>query len=386
MEGVLEQCRCHVVINDDYLRNIDWSAKAPMELDLSVPNALALLIFTSGSTAKPKGVMIEHRNIMAMNDSVSGFALTSEDAVCVFPSFSFVAAISDTFPPLLCGAALYIIDEEFRHDIRQIIDYFIKYGITVSFLPPHMAEKLCRTEDGRTRLRLLIVGSENMRNLSPQRYEIRHVFGSSEMCSLVADYVIRDTRGKYPIGRVKSGMKYYIIGSDGEPVPHGKDGELWLSGPQVSRGYFYDPQKTAKQYLLNPFCSDTGYERVFRTGDIVRQLEDGNLLHISRMDDVFKIRGYRVEAGVVESMIAAYPGVRDVVVRAFPDSNGVNVLYGYFLSQEEVDPKAIKLFLKERIPYYMIPACLIRMKEFPRNLNNKVIRPNFRPPAETCDH
>lgn len=384
-DDVIELCRCPVVINDEYLRQIDWSAKAPTDFDLSAPESLALLIFTSGSTAKPKGVMIEHRSIMAMSHSVSDFALTEKDAVCVFPSFSFVASVSDIFPALLSGSAIYIIGEELRRDIKLILNYFIEHGITMSFLPPHMAEKLQQLENGQTKLRLLVVGSENMRNITSQHYEIRHVFGSSEMCSLIADYVVSDARTKYPVGSVKPGIKYYIVDGVGVQVPTGCEGELWLSGPQLSRGYFFDQQKTAAQYQINPFCSERGYERVLKTGDIVCELESGELMHISRADNMFKIRGYRVEAGAVEAVIVSYPGIKGAVVQVFPDSRGHNVLCGFFLADGEADPDAIKAFMKERLPHYMVPSYLVQIDEFPRNFNNKVNRMDFKPPTEIDD-
>jgi len=385
-DEILERCRCPLVIDESFMREINWSEPAPAKLDFSTPGSLAVMIFTSGSTMKPKGVMIEHRNIIAMVDSVSGFAITDKDAVCIFPSFSFVASVSDMFPALLRGAAMYIIEEDRRRDIRLIMDYFIAHSITVSFLPPHMAVRFIQLEESRTKLRLLLVGSENMRNLSLQRYEIRHVYGSSEMCSLISDYVIQDARKSYPVGKVKAGIKYYIMDDDGKPVTPGKDGELWLSGPQLSRGYYLDPKKTAEQYLLNPFTSEPGYERVFKTQDIVRQLEDGNLQYVSRKDNMLKIRGYRVEASAVESVLLQYPKVIDAVVRAFLDSNGTNILCGYFLSEEKLNPKDIKVFLRERLPYYMVPACLIQMEDFPRTMNNKISLSDFHPPVEIDDH
>lgn len=380
------QCRCPVIIDEAFLSGVDWTEQAPAKLDFSVPEGLALLVFTSGSTAKPKGVMIEHQNILAMIQSVNDFFLTPEDAVCIFPSLAFVAAMNDLFPALLAGATLHMIEEERRRDVHLILEYFISHAITVCFLPPHMAEKLVRLEQGKTRLRRLLVGSERMRNLSPQCYEIRHVYGASETCSVIADYIIKDTRTTYPVGKVKDGFRYYIIGQDGNQVSPGQEGELWLSGRQISRGYYCDPKKTAQHYILNPFTAEPGFERVFKTGDIVRQLEDGNLEYVSRKDNMFKIRGFRVESGAVESVLLQYPGIFDAVVKAFPDAGGTNILCGYYLSQQVLDPKRVKAFLSERLPYYMVPTCLIRMEEFPRNQNNKIIRAEFTPPAELNDH
>ncbi|MPM30098.1 Surfactin synthase subunit 1 [bioreactor metagenome] len=385
-EELHRRCRCPLAIDEAFLAGIAWSECVPGRLDFSVPEGLALLIFTSGSTAKPKGVMIEHQNILAMIQSTFDYFPTQEDNVCVFPSLAFVAALNDFFPALLAGATLHLIEEERRRDVHQILEYFITHGITVSFLPPHMAEKFAKLEQGQTKLRRLLVGSERLRNIAPQRYEVRHVYGASEACSIISDYIVKDASNTFPIGRVKSGFRFYVVGQDGCPVAPGQEGELWLSGRQVSRGYYCDPERTAQQYILNPFSAEADYARVFKTGDIVRQLEDGNLDYVSRKDNMFKIRGFRVEASAVESVLQQYPEIDDAVVKAFPDAGGTNILCGYYLSRHALSSEKIKEFLNERLPYYMVPACLIRMEEFPRNQNNKIMRGDFKPPAELNDH
>jgi iturin family lipopeptide synthetase B len=384
-EEIVEQCHCPLIIDEAFLQELEYESSVP-ELDFSAPESLALLIFTSGSTGKPKGVMIEHRNITAMLLSTAEFGLTAADAVCMFPSFSFIAAISDTYSTLLAGGTLFIIEESLRRDIELIINYFSRHGITVSFLPPHMADKLNEREQGRTKLRLLLVGSDNMHNLTPQRYAIRHVYGASEACSLIADYPLQDARQTYPVGYVKPVFRYYIVDSDGERVLPSQAGELWLSGPQVSRGYLNDQPRTMRYYSLNPFSNEPGYERVFKTSDIVQELPDGTLRYISRKDNMFKIRGFRVEAGAVENALLQYPRLIDAVVKAFPDAKGNNILCGWFRAGTTLDPKAVKNFLQERVPYYMVPACLIQMEEFPLTENNKVNRAEFLPPAEINDH
>jgi amino acid adenylation domain-containing protein len=385
LEDITQQCHCPLLIDEIFLQCIDWRQAAPA-IDFSAPESLALLIFTSGSTGSPKGVMIEHRNVTAMIASAESFALSESDAFCVFPSYTFVAALSDTFPALLAGSSLYIIEDERRRDINLIIDYFLEHQITISFLPPHMAEKFIEKEAGRTNLRLLLVGSDNMHNLSPQRYEILHVYGASESCSLIADYAVRDIRVKYPVGKVKPGFRYYIVDEDGAPVHSGQEGELWLAGPQVSRGYLNNQPKTMSNYALNPFSQAAGFERVFKTNDIVRELIGGALEFVSRKDNMYKVRGFRVEAGAVESVMLQYPMLKDAVVKGFYDDNGNNILCGFFLANERLDPKAIKVFLRSKLPYYMAPCCIIQLDSFPRNENGKVNRSEFRVPPEINDH
>jgi acyl-coenzyme A synthetase/AMP-(fatty) acid ligase len=115
-------------------------------------------------------------------------------------------------------------------------------------------------------------------------------------------------------------------------------------------------------------------------------MEDGNLLLVARKDNMYKIRGHRVEANAVELLLLRYTDVLEAVVKAFPDSRGHNILCGYFLADERKDPKKIKEFLRENLPYYMVPTCLIQLKDFPRNLNNKVNRAAILPPKEIDDY
>lgn len=386
VQNQLQDCRCPCVIDQSFWQEISIQGKAPACIDFSAPESLATLVFTSGTMAKPKGVMIEHRNISAMINNTKCFELTSSDSVCVFPSFSFIASASDLFPSLLTGAAVYIIEETQRRNIHKIIDYFIHNKITVSFLPPHMAIRFLHEEQDQTCLRLLLVGSEHVRNLSPQRYKIMNVYGASELCSLISQYSVQDTRKSYPVGKLQGDLRGYIVDEHGHTVPAGQEGELWLSGSQISRGYYDNPQKTAEHYCLNPFAFEPGYERVFKTGDIVRELVDGNLQYIARKDNMCKIRGYRVEMGAVEAALLLYNTVQEAVVRAWSDSGGCNILCGYFVAEETLDPKEVKAFLRQHLPYYMVPSCLIQMPEFPRSTNNKIMRGKFLPPAEINDH
>lgn len=190
----------------------------------------------------------------------------------------------------------------------------------------------------------------------------------------------------YPVGRLNHGLKGYITDEEGNPVRPGEPGELWLAGRQVSRGYYGLPEMTRAHYIGNPFSQEAGYERVFRTNDILRELPDGNLQYVCRKDNMFKIRGFRVESGAVETAILESGDVKEAVVKAFMDDGGCNILCGYFTADHRVDVKDLKKKLADRIPYYMIPTCLIQLEAFPRNMNSKVDRKAILPPAELNDH
>lgn len=355
-------------------------------MDYSRPEDLAVIVFTSGTTSKPKGVMLEQRNIAASISHFDRQLLRSMDTVSVFAGFGFVASIFDIFSPLVCGATLDIIPEQTRRKIDLIVDYWNERHVTVSFLPPHMAMKLMEIDDSKIPLHVLLVGSEPTRNLMKKPYHILNLYASSEMCAQVTVYEIRDEQKEYPIGTVGEKLRCYIVDEQGKQVEKGETGELWLAGPQVSRGYWKMPEETAKVYIRNPFTDDPEYARLFKTSDRVRELEDGNLFYVGRIGSMYKIRGFRVEGGEVENALLSCGKVQEVVVKAFQDSGGTNILCAFCTSGEKLDPKEMKKELKAYLPGYMVPTAIIQIPSFPRLPNGKADRKSLEPPKEIDDH
>lgn len=379
-----QECECEIILTRDYLSELGME-RMEEYVDDSGREHLAILIYTSGSTAKPKGVMIEHRNIMAVVSNFDRLGFCDTDKTSVFASFSFVASVCDICSSLCVGAALEIIPEYRRRNIDLIVEYCREKSITIQFLPPHMARKLGKYEE-QLNLRALLVGSEAVRNLEKKNYRMLNVYASSEMCSLISVYEIQGGEKTYPIGTVNPNLRFYIVDDDGNQVKPGEEGELWLAGPQVTRGYYKRPEQTKRQYMENPFSEEPEFRRLYKTHDIVCQQPDGNLKYICRKDDVYKIRGFKVGCTPVEEAMMKCPAIREAAVKAFADSGGCNILCGYFVSDEEVDVKKVKEELRKTLPYYMVPTCLLRMEKLPRNRNNKVDRKALLPPAELDDH
>lgn len=375
------ECGYEIVLTEKYLEEIELRREETY-IDHSKRENMAVIIYTSGTTAKPKGVVIEHRNITASISNFHRLGFCETDRLCLFPSFSFVASIYDVCGSLVVGATVEIIPEYRRRSIDLIAEFYKEKEITVAFLPPHMAMKFMKFNEDEFCLRALLVGSETVRNLEKKKYRIINVYAASETCSLASAYDITTEDINYPIGKFNENLLGYVVDEDGNLVEPGGEGELWLSGPQIVRGYFKREDITKEHFGKNPFSNEEGYERVFKTRDIVCQLEDGNFRFISRKDNMFKIRGFRVEARAVESAVLKCSEIKEVVVKAFQDKGGCNILCGYFVSDNDIDVKELKEKLKAVIPYYMIPTCFIQLDEFPRNVNNKLDRNAILPPKE----
>lgn len=370
LDYILESCQCPLIITEDFMTDLCRMEHCAPEQHH--PQDLAVIIYTSGSTGKPKGIMIEHKNIAALINSHAELEMHENDTIGVFPNFCFVAALNDILTPLSLGATIDIVSDEIRKDIRQLAKYYISHNITITFLPPHMATKYMNLDADNTTLKTLLVGSESARNLQPRHYKIRNVYASSELCSFISSYLITQEEPSYPIGKIKSTLKYYILDETDHLVAEGTTGELCISGPQVSRGYLNNPQKTGEQYIPNPFTQEEPYRILYRTKDLVQQLPDGNLKFVCRKDWMLKIRGYCVESCEVELWILKYPGITESAVTACTDSGGTNILCGYFIADHEIDLQELQSFLKSHLPYYMVPLKMLQLDDFPRNHNNKV--------------
>ena len=167
-------------------------------------------------------------------------------------------------------------------------------------------------------------------------------------------------------------MRLYIVDAQGHRLPVGAAGELWVSGPQVSRGYLNRPEKTAEVYITNPFTTDSKYARVYRTGDIVRYLPDGNIQFVGRRDGQVKIRGFRIELKEVESIIREFPGIKDATVQAFDEEGGGKFIAAYIVSDQTVDIDSLNNFILDEKPPYMVPAVTMQIDAIPLNQNQKV--------------
>ena len=350
------------------------AAKAPVVADIK-PSSLFILLYTSGSTGTPKGCQLEHGNLVAFCHWYHRYYnLKPEHKVAAYASYGFDACMMDMYSALTCGAAVYIIGEDIRLNLPDLNEYFNREGITHSFMTTQVGCQFAMNFDNQSLLHLSVGGEKVLPLTPPTRYQLHNGYGPTECTIFTTTYPMKEFQQNAPIGKPLDNIRLYIVDKQLHRLPVGAVGELWVSGPQVSRGYLNRPEKTAETYLKNPFTTDEKYARCYRTGDIVRYLPDGNIQFVGRRDGQVKIRGFRIELKEVEAVIRQYPDIKDATVQAFDYDNGGKFIAAYIVSDSQVDIKALNTFIAQQKPPYMVPAATMQIDAIPLNQNQKVNR------------
>ena len=303
------------------------------------PENLAYVLYTSGSTGKPKGVLVRHGSLVNHSLAViKRYDLSSRDRVLQFSAIGFDVAAEELFPSLLAGARVVLTPAELLSpgDLLQFIE---REAVTVANLPSsywhELVNELARTGMSLPpSLRLIVVGSEKVapeklaewHNLRIDKPQLINAYGLTETTITTATYFCPDqptenTQRSVPVGRPIANAKIYLLDPNLQLTPLGVPGELCVSGDLLARGYLNEPSLTAEKFIPDPFGAAPG-ARLYRTGDLARYLSDGNIELLGRTDHQIKFRGFRIEPGEIESVLAQHPDVRDAVVLFVNQRNG----------------------------------------------------------------
>lgn len=336
-------------------------------------HSLLTLLYTSGSTGIPKGVMLEHCNLIAFNKHFCHYLdITPLSRIAAYASFGFDANMQDIYCTLMSGATLHIIDEDIRLDMEALHRYYEDEGITHCFMTTQVGVQYLENYPHSSNLRHLVMGGEKLRAVKPEDldYKIHNGYGPSETTCGCALFRVDRWEPNIPIGRPTATCNLYIVDKVGRRLPAGAPGELWINGPQVTRGYLNRPDKTAESFTPNPF----GDGRVYHSGDIVRYRQDGNIEFVGRRDSQVKIRGFRIELKEVEAVIREFQGVSDVTVQAFDDPGGGKFIAAYVVTEggSTLDVSALNGFIAAQKPPYMVPAVTMQIEKIPLTVNQKV--------------
>ena len=337
------------------------------------PSDLFIMLYTSGSTGVPKGVMLEHHNLCAFCDMyIREQEINENSRASAYASYGFDAHMIDMYPVLLSGGQLHIIDEEIRLDLIAIKDYFYANRITHAFMTTQVGRQYADLFPDADYPHVLIVGGEKLVPLAAPKYRFLNGYGPTECTICTHIYTVDKLYRRVPLGTQNCNMKQYVVDRNMNRLPFGMPGELIVAGHQVSRGYLNRPEKTAEVFIRNPFSDEPGYEHAYRTGDIVRILRGGIMDFIGRNDGQVKIRGFRIELTEVEGIIRKFPGIKDATVQAFDETGGGKYIAAYVVSDEPVDFDAMAEFIKRDKPAYMVPAVSMQIDRIPLNQNQKV--------------
>ncbi|MCY8005267.1 lichenysin non-ribosomal peptide synthetase LicA [Bacillus haynesii] len=334
------------------------------------PNNLAYLIYTSGTTGQPKGVMVEHQSLVNLccwhNDA---FAVTEQDKSAKYAGFGFDASVWEMFPYWIAGAELHIIDESIRMDITRLNQYFEENGITITFLPTQLCEQFMELDNQS--LRVLLTGGDKLKRIEKRNYTLVNNYGPTENTVVATSTAIDPDEGMLSIGKPIANTRAYVLGQNNEVQPVGIAGELCIAGRGLARGYLNKPEETAKRFTEDPFVPG---ERMYRTGDAVKWLEDGRLEYTGRIDQQVKIRGFRIELSEIEVQLARLSEVQEAAVTDIEDAYGNKALCGYVVADEQLDTESLARKLAQTLPDYMVPAFWVQLDELPVTANGKVDR------------
>ena len=279
----------------------------------------------------------------------------------------------DLYPALTTGATVCIVPEDMRLDLMRLNEYYKENSVTHSFMTTQMG-RMFAVQIKESSLLHLSVGGEKLVPFSPpEQYTLTNGYGPTECTIFSTTHPVDRLYDRIPIGSPLSNYKLYVVDRYGHELPIGAMGELWIAGHGVGRGYFNQPERSAEVFTANPFCSEPGFDRVFRTGDIVRRLPDGTIDFIGRNDGQVKIRGFRIELAEVEGVIREYSGIRDVTVQAFEDEAfGGKYIAAYVVADNTVDFGSLSDFIRSKKPAYMVPSAFLQLDAIPLNQNQKV--------------
>ncbi len=356
------------------------------------PENLAYVIYTSGSTGKPKGVMIEHRSItnrlLWMQEY---FNVGREEVILQKTPFSFDVSVWEFFLPLLTGSKLVLLEPDGHKDLSYMVDQVISKKVTMMHFVPSMLRLFVDHSLSVECLdlkRVICSGEALPANLVREfnakfPAELYNLYGPTEAAVDVTYWHCpKDFNQEVvPIGQPLVNTKLYVVDKDDNPVAQGETGELWISGIQVAQGYINRPELTREKFIDDPF--EQGPSRVYKTGDLAKQQEDGNYVFLGRIDNQVKLRGFRIELGEIEYVIDSHPKVlQSVVIPRY--ERGYPYLAAYFTTDcDGITGYDLTKHLKKRLPEYMIPAEYVKMGEIPLNRNGKVDRDRLPVPEAT---
>lgn len=370
------------------------------------PNDAAYIIYTSGSTGRPKGVVLEHNNLFNFLVTVSETpGISHQDRFLAVSSISFDIAILEVLLPYVHGAQSFVLDKYQRKDPQEILDVIDAKEITLMFATPTHWKMMLESGWQKSFPQFSIIsGGEALSNvlsdkLLPLCHSLWNIYGPTETTVYSTIKKIERLGELITVGKPVLNTWVYILDDQLHPVKTGDEGEIYIAGSGVARGYLNLPELTAERFLKDPFHPEDG-NRMYRTGDIGKVSPDGEIIILGRKDHQIKLRGHRIELGEIEYALTKIHGIKDAVVVAKDDSSGNPRLIAYLIlssnesmgkrgtgnnafSAKEATSEEVKNWkekLSLHLPSYMIPAHYVVMDQFPTTASGKTDRKSLPEP------
>ena len=352
---------------------------------------LVYIMYTSGTTGKPKGVMLEQTSVTArIIAMIEKTGINAHSKYLFKTNYVFDVSFSDIFMTLLSGASLYVTKSVF--DVHEICHLIIENKIDISHFVPAQLDVIqhCTNAENNIfdQLKVINVSGEKFsKSLIRYNTHIKYVnyYGPTEAGEVsyditdfehhLFDHLKIDTIG-YPLAQ----SKFYILNKEKKPVPLGAIGELYIGGSCLARGYLNQPALTAEKFIDNPFRTESvenENNRLYSTGDLVRQLPDRNMEFIGRSDNQIKIRGFRIELGEIEAILSSYPGIKQSTVQVQNHSTNTgerseSYLIAYYVSDTQFNDSLLSDYLAKELQEHMLPRLFVHMEKLPLTANGKI--------------
>jgi amino acid adenylation domain-containing protein len=376
LAGELPETNAELICLDEISEELDAQPERNPDRTIG-PNDLAWVIYTSGSTGKPKGVMIPHRGACNLADAQSrAFELGPADRMLQFASISFDASIFELLMGLHVGAAMVLAPQDDLAPGAPLLDVLQRHEVTAVTLPPTALMQL--PQSSLPHLKTITVAGEAcppelVANWANER-RFFNLYGPTES-TVWASYAQCYPNEPITIGVPITNARLYVLDESQQPLPVGVPGELCIGGAGLALGYLNREELSAEKFLADPFRTEAD-ARIYRTGDRVAFRTDGHIEFLGRIDHQLKVRGFRIEAGEIETTLGEREDVREVVVVATGDSVSDRKLVAYIVPQDgaELSLSELRNHLKQSLPEFMVPSAFVILQEFPLTPNGKVDR------------
>ncbi len=345
-------------------------------IQLTNSSNIAYVIYTSGTTGTPKGVIIEHKGVVSLKYYLTKkYELNNKESILFFANYVFDASVEQLVLALLNGHKLVILDTNLLSDTDKFTKYLIDSKVTHIHAPPIVLDNF--DFSNIKTLKRLIFGGDRLTNevyyrvksSTPDGVVFINEYGPTETTVTATVSMIKN--GDLSIGKPVGNIEAYILDKNLQPIPNGAIGELYLGGVGVAAGYLNRPALTNDKFIKNPFTKG----RLYKTGDLVRYIVDGNIEYIGRQDFQVKVRGYRIELGEIESALSSYEEIRNSAVITYENNSETSKnLIAYYVSESELNQNELTSYLSKILPKYMVPQYFVHLAELPLNTNGKLDR------------